>query len=74
MIYCTYKLQCENKTFIFLFFRFSGSCDEHEYRLTKDLLEGYDAAVRPAKNSSRPLTVAFGLALHHIIDVVKAQD
>ncbi|XP_012281347.1 neuronal acetylcholine receptor subunit alpha-9 [Orussus abietinus] len=44
-------------------------CDEHEYRLTKHLLEDYDAGVRPAENSSRPLTVVFGLSLHHIIDV-----
>ncbi|XP_043501324.1 neuronal acetylcholine receptor subunit alpha-10-like isoform X1 [Polistes fuscatus] len=44
-------------------------CDENEYKLTKHLLDGYDAAVRPAKNSSEPLTVVFGLALHHIIDV-----
>ncbi|OXU23429.1 hypothetical protein TSAR_011454, partial [Trichomalopsis sarcophagae] len=35
-------------------FRF-GICDEHEYRLTKYLLDGYDAGVRPAKNSSQPL-------------------
>ncbi|XP_014216495.2 neuronal acetylcholine receptor subunit alpha-10-like [Copidosoma floridanum] len=46
-----------------------GFCDENEYRLTKHLLDGYDAGVRPAKNSSEPLVVAFGLALHHIIDV-----
>ncbi|XP_058808942.1 neuronal acetylcholine receptor subunit alpha-10-like [Phymastichus coffea] len=46
-----------------------GICDEHEYRLTKYLLDGYDAGVRPATNSSEPLVVAFGLALHHIIDV-----
>ena len=48
----------------------SGVCDEHEYRLTKHLLDGYDAGVRPAKNSSQPLVVVFGLSLHHIIDVV----
>ncbi|XP_011699499.1 PREDICTED: neuronal acetylcholine receptor subunit alpha-7-like [Wasmannia auropunctata] len=47
----------------------NGICDEHEYRLTKHLLEGYDAGVRPAKNSSQPLVVVFGLSLHHIIDV-----
>ncbi|XP_066598780.1 neuronal acetylcholine receptor subunit alpha-10-like isoform X2 [Prorops nasuta] len=47
----------------------NGFCDEHEYRLTKHLLEGYDAGVRPAKNSSQPLAVVFGLSLHHIIDV-----
>ncbi|KAK1125090.1 hypothetical protein K0M31_006429 [Melipona bicolor] len=43
--------------------------DDHEYRLTKYLLDGYDAGVRPAKNSSQPLAVVFGLSLHHIIDV-----
>ncbi|XP_015590449.1 neuronal acetylcholine receptor subunit alpha-7 isoform X2 [Cephus cinctus] len=47
----------------------NGSCDEHEYRLTKHLLDGYDAGVRPAENSSQPLAVVFGLSLHHIIDV-----
>ncbi|XP_043267486.1 neuronal acetylcholine receptor subunit alpha-7-like [Venturia canescens] len=47
----------------------AGSCDEHEYRLTKHLLDNYDAGVRPAKNSSQPLVVVFGLSLHHIIDV-----
>lgn len=30
----------------------------------------YDAAVRPAQNSSLPLSVKFGVSLHHIIDVV----
>lgn len=49
---------------------FAGLGDEHEYRLTKYLLDGYDAGVRPAKNSSQPLAVVFGLSLHHIIDVV----
>lgn len=49
---------------------FVGFGDEHEYRLTKYLLDGYDAGVRPAKNSSQPLAVVFGLSLHHIIDVV----
>ncbi|XP_054015751.1 neuronal acetylcholine receptor subunit alpha-10-like isoform X5 [Hylaeus anthracinus] len=47
----------------------NGFADEHEYRLTKHLLDGYDAGVRPAKNSSQPLAVVFGLSLHHIIDV-----
>jgi len=50
-----------------------GLCDEHEYRLTKHLLDGYDAGVRPAKNSSQPLVVVFGLSLHHIIDVVSIE-
>lgn len=49
---------------------FSGFCDENEYRLTKHLLDGYDAGVRPAKNASQPMVVVFGLSLHHIIDVV----
>ncbi|KZC05930.1 Neuronal acetylcholine receptor subunit alpha-7, partial [Dufourea novaeangliae] len=48
----------------------TGFGDEHEYRLTKYLLDGYDAGVRPAKNSSQPLAVVFGLSLHHIIDVL----
>ncbi|PBC34894.1 Neuronal acetylcholine receptor subunit alpha-7 [Apis cerana cerana] len=47
----------------------NGFGDEHEYRLTKYLLDGYDAGVRPAENSSQPLAVVFGLSLHHIIDV-----
>jgi len=41
--------------------------------LTKYLLDGYDAGVRPAKNSSQPLVVVFGLSLHHIIDVVSIE-
>jgi len=48
----------------------SGICDEHEYRLMKHLLDGYDSGVRPAKNSSQPLVVNFALSLHHIIEVV----
>ncbi|XP_044010595.1 neuronal acetylcholine receptor subunit alpha-10-like isoform X2 [Aphidius gifuensis] len=46
-----------------------GHCDEHEYRLMKYLMNGYDAGVRPAKNASQPMVVVFGLSLHHIIDV-----
>ncbi|XP_048509891.1 neuronal acetylcholine receptor subunit alpha-10-like [Athalia rosae] len=57
------------RLFVVIFVFAYGSCDEHEYRLTKYLLEGYDAAVRPAENSSEPLAVIFGLSLHHIIDV-----
>lgn len=52
---------------------FTGFGDEHEYRLTKYLLDGYDAGVRPAKNFSQPLSVVFGLSLHHIIDVVSIE-
>lgn len=47
----------------------NGLCDEHEYRLTRYLMDSYDAGVRPAKNSSLPLVVVFGVSLHHIIDV-----
>ncbi|XP_020285197.1 neuronal acetylcholine receptor subunit alpha-10-like isoform X2 [Pseudomyrmex gracilis] len=57
---------------LFLIIAFkNGVCDKHsdEYRLMKHLLDGYDAGARPAKNSSQPLVVIFGLALHHIIDV-----
>lgn len=36
----------------------------------RHLMAGYDAAVRPVENSSLPLTVVFGVSLHHIIDVV----
>lgn len=53
---------------------FPGFGDEHEYRLTKYLLDGYDAGVRPAENSSQPLAVVFGLSLHHIIDVVSVEN
>ncbi|XP_008546274.2 neuronal acetylcholine receptor subunit alpha-7 [Microplitis demolitor] len=52
-----------------IFFIIYVSCDEHEHRLTKHLLDNYDAGVRPAKNSTQPLVVIFGLSLHHIIDV-----
>ncbi|KAL3266843.1 hypothetical protein HHI36_010994 [Cryptolaemus montrouzieri] len=43
--------------------------DENEARLMKHLMADYDAAVRPVDNSSLPLTVIFGVSLHHIIDV-----
>ncbi|XP_065339487.1 neuronal acetylcholine receptor subunit alpha-10-like isoform X1 [Cloeon dipterum] len=46
-----------------------GGADENEYRLTRFLLRDYDASVRPVENSSLPLTVTFGISLHHIIDV-----
>lgn len=36
----------------------------------RHLMADYDAAVRPAQNSSLPLSVKFGVSLHHIIDVV----
>lgn len=58
-----------NRPFVF----FSDGCwaDEHEARLMRFLMAGYDAAVRPVENSSQPLTVIFGVSLHHIIDVVR---
>ncbi|KYB28012.1 nicotinic acetylcholine receptor subunit alpha5 [Tribolium castaneum] len=43
--------------------------DENEARLMRHLMTNYDAAVRPVENSSLPLTVIFGISLHHIIDV-----
>nr|AWC68049.1 nicotinic acetylcholine receptor alpha 5 [Leptinotarsa decemlineata] len=43
--------------------------DENEVRLMRHLMADYDAAVRPAQNSSLPLSVIFGISLHHIIDV-----
>ncbi|CAH1997595.1 unnamed protein product [Acanthoscelides obtectus] len=43
--------------------------DENEARLMRHLMTDYDAAVRPAQNSSLPLSVIFGVSLHHIIDV-----
>lgn len=49
---------------------FSGLCDEMEYRLTRYLMDRYDASVRPVENASMPLQVTFGVSLHHIIDVV----
>ncbi|XP_017770382.1 PREDICTED: neuronal acetylcholine receptor subunit alpha-10-like [Nicrophorus vespilloides] len=55
----------------FLISFLAGKCvgDENEARLMRHLMAGYDPAVRPAENSSLPLTVIFGVSLHHIIDV-----
>lgn len=47
--------------------------DENEARLMRHLMTNYDAAVRPVSNSSLPLSVIFGVSLHHIIDVVRIQ-
>lgn len=51
---------------------FTGKCsgDDNEARLMRHLMSNYDAGVRPAENSSLPLSVIFGVSLHHIIDVV----
>lgn len=56
----------------FYFILGSNLCkaDDNEARLMKNLMANYDAGVRPAQNSSLPLTVIFGVSLHHIIDVV----
>ncbi|KAF5308844.1 hypothetical protein FQR65_LT00544 [Abscondita terminalis] len=43
--------------------------DENESRLMRHLMTNYDPAVRPVENSSLPLSVIFGVSLHHIIDV-----
>lgn len=47
-----------------------AATDKNEYRLTKHLLTNYDKSVRPARLSSEPVNVTFGLALTQIIDVV----
>ncbi|XP_052125793.1 neuronal acetylcholine receptor subunit alpha-10-like [Frankliniella occidentalis] len=46
-----------------------GLADDNEYRLTRFLMDKYDASVRPVENASMPLQVTFGVSLHHIIDV-----
>ncbi|XP_037089779.1 neuronal acetylcholine receptor subunit beta-3-like [Pollicipes pollicipes] len=46
-----------------------GACDDHEYRLIRYLLAGYDKSVRPSHAASQPLNVTFGMALTQIIDV-----
>ncbi|KAB0796779.1 hypothetical protein PPYR_10840 [Photinus pyralis] len=68
-------LVIEMKTFLFVCFALKillqDKCfgDEHEARLMRQLMSNYDPAVRPVKNSSLPLSVIFGISLHHIIDV-----
>ena len=51
-----------------------GRSDQHEYRLIRDLLAGYDKRVRPSRNYTESLNVTFGLALAQIIDVVSDVD
>ncbi|CAD6216124.1 GSCOCG00004340001-RA-CDS [Cotesia congregata] len=58
-----------NYLVIWIFCMIYVSCVDDEHRLAKYLLDNYDAGVRPAKNSTQPLVVIFGLSLHHIIDV-----
>ncbi|KAL1510068.1 hypothetical protein ABEB36_004723 [Hypothenemus hampei] len=48
---------------------YSCGADDNEASLMKNLMTNYDPGVRPAQNSSLPLTVIFGVSLHHIIDV-----
>ncbi|XP_019867584.1 neuronal acetylcholine receptor subunit alpha-7 [Aethina tumida] len=59
--------------FYFILIVFNGillcQADENEARLMRHLMTNYDAAVRPVSNSSLPLSVIFGVSLHHIIDV-----
>ena len=45
-------------------------CDKWEYKLTHDLLDGYDSSIRPSIHHNATLNVTFGLALTQIIDVV----
>ena len=41
-----------------------------EQRLLRHLLRGYDSAVRPVRNASSVVAVAFGLNLIQIVDMV----
>ena len=45
-------------------------CDNWEYKLVHDLLEGYDSSIRPSLHHNMTLNVTFGLALAQLIDVV----
>ncbi len=46
-------------------------CDKWEYKLTHDILDGYDYSIRPSIHHNSTLNVTFGLALTQIIDVVR---
>ena len=46
-----------------------SNADNWEYRLTHDLLDGYDKSIRPSSHHNLTLNVTFGLALAQIIDV-----
>nr|WMV64422.1 nicotinic acetylcholine receptor alpha9 variant [Pardosa pseudoannulata] len=59
----------EVSLFIIINVMMVAATDENEYRLTKYLLSNYDKSVRPARHSSEPVNVTFGLALTQIIDV-----
>lgn len=46
---------------------------EHQRKLYKDLMDGYNPLVRPVANDSHNLTVRFGFKLRQILDVVRKQ-
>jgi hypothetical protein len=47
------------------------NCDNWEYKLVHNLLEGYDPSIRPSVHHNATLNVTFGLALAQLIDVVR---
>ncbi|CAF0756631.1 unnamed protein product [Brachionus calyciflorus] len=61
--------------FIWLYFLLFGFaiglcfCDEWEYKLIHDILNGYDPSIRPSSHHNVTLNVTFGLALAQLIDV-----
>ena len=46
-------------------------CDYWEYKLTHDILNGYDPSIRPSIHHNKSVNVTFGLSLTQIIDVVR---
>lgn len=42
-----------------------------EQRLYRDLMDGYEASIRPVLNSSQRVTVQFDLALKQIVGLVR---
>jgi hypothetical protein len=66
-----------NLFFYNIFIIFSSSlivkkifCDNWEYKLVHNLLNGYETSIRPSMHHNLTLNVTFGLALVQIIDVV----
>lgn len=44
--------------------------DDDEYRLVRDLFDGYNKNVRPTKEKDLPVVVNFGIAYTQIVDLV----
>ena len=44
--------------------------DDDEYRLVRDLFNGYNKNVRPTKEKDLPVEVKFGIAYTQIVDLV----